>query len=113
VAQRKDGGGYAEVTVSPGERAFAGHFPGFPVLPGVCVIEVVRRAADGCLPVPVPSIASAGVESARFTGVVRPGDTLAVDLTWTGDGPWRCAAVVRVGTEPVATVRLRYDEVRG
>ncbi|MCP2167071.1 3-hydroxyacyl-ACP dehydratase FabZ family protein [Goodfellowiella coeruleoviolacea] len=94
----------AEIALSPDEPAFAGHFPDFPVLPGVCLIEIARRAADRCL----PDLGCAEVTSARFTGAVRPGDTLRVDLKWTGDGPADCTVTVRAGADRVATVRLRY-----
>ncbi|HET9140287.1 hypothetical protein [Actinophytocola sp.] len=95
----------AVLPVRPDEPVFAGHYPDFPVLPGVCVIECVHRTAladrpDGTL---------ASVELARFLGPVRPGDELSIELTWS-DTPagWRCSAEVATGRARVAQVRLGY-----
>ncbi|MDX5574059.1 hypothetical protein [Streptomyces sp. ID01-9D] len=93
----------------PDEAFFAGHYPGFPIFPGVCVIECVHRSALLVL----PSARLAAIESARFRGPVLPGDELAVELVLTadsdtgGDDAWRVAATVRTVRGTAATVRLR------
>jgi 3-hydroxyacyl-[acyl-carrier-protein] dehydratase len=104
----------AMADVDPAEPLFAGHYPGFPILPGVCVIEYVRRAAWLA---PPPGGAGAEfdvIEAARFLGPVRPGDRLRIEVRWAecSDG-WRCTARVSAGHGPVATVRLHYPTVRG
>ena len=40
----------AQVTVDPAEPVLAGHYPGFPIFPGVCLVEQVRLAALAVLP---------------------------------------------------------------
>ncbi|GHF89787.1 MULTISPECIES: 3-hydroxyacyl-ACP dehydratase FabZ family protein [Streptomyces] len=110
--QRADDGSLSAATVclaDPDEAFFAGHYPGFPIFPGVCVIECVHRSALLVL----PSARLAAIESARFRGPVLPGDELAVELVLTaagdtgGDDAWRVAATVRTVRGTAATVRLR------
>lgn len=53
--------------------AFAGHFPGHPILPGVVLIDQALRLADGLLP---PGSTVRGLGNAKFFQPVAPGATL-------------------------------------
>ncbi|WP_347178150.1 hotdog domain-containing protein [Streptomyces sp. LX-29] len=91
------------------EKVFVGHYPGFPIFPGVCIVEYVHRSALATFPEPGEAWSLAAVESTRFLSPVFPGDTLTTEITWTrrGDG-WRCQAVAGTERGPSAKVRLRY-----
>ncbi|MFG3051494.1 3-hydroxyacyl-ACP dehydratase FabZ family protein [Kitasatospora sp. NPDC048239] len=103
---RATGGGGAEVTVSAQEPVFAGHYPGFPILPGVCVVEFVRLAASADLP---EGWRLTAVESSRFLSPVLPGDRLTLDLVWSQDGPERrCKATASTERGVAARMRLRF-----
>ena len=96
------------------EKVFAGHFPGFPIFPGVCVVEYVQRGALATLP--EPGSALAAVESARFLGPVFPGSTLSCEFTWLRDdatGGWRCRAEATTERGLAARVRLRFTAPAG
>lgn len=111
VAAQRDGTVWrtsAALTVDPAEPVFAGHFPGRPVFPGVCLVEVVLAVARSAGP-EVGAGRLAAVESARFRDVVRPGDRLTVELTVHDGG--RCVATVSTGRGPAATIRLRLTLV--
>lgn len=96
--------------ITDGEPVFAGHYPGFPILPGVCVVECVHRSALSVASAAGRQIELEAVRSARFRDAVRPGDELIVELTLIEeDTGWRCDSVVRTGRGNAATVRLRYQ----
>jgi len=74
VAEALDGAGWrARLQVAATSRAFAGHFEGHPILPGVAILVIVRHAlramGGGVLQ---------GLPSVRFRQAVRPGDVLEV-----------------------------------
>lgn len=69
------------------ESWFKGHFPGQPVQPGVLTLEMLAQAGAVCalsLPENRGKIAFfAGVDKARFRRVVKPGETLTLEVTLT------------------------------
>ncbi|MBB4784621.1 3-hydroxyacyl-ACP dehydratase FabZ family protein [Streptomyces rapamycinicus] len=97
------------VTVGEDEAVFPGHYPGFPIFPGVCVIECVHLSGLRTPPPGTAGLELVAVESTRFLRPVFPGDRLEVDLVWTGgSGAWRCAAKVATERGAAAQVRLRF-----
>jgi 3-hydroxyacyl-[acyl-carrier-protein] dehydratase len=73
--------------VSGNEPFFAGHFPGYPVMPGVLIIEAMAQVGAVALlgmPENKGKIAFfAGVDEVRFKRQVVPGDTLRLEVTLT------------------------------
>lgn len=91
--------------VSANEPFFQGHFPQYPVMPGVLVIEAMAQLA--CLLTFLSKLARtdgtqlvlfAGIDKARFKRQVVPGDVLALEATLEravqGVGRLRCSARV-------------------
>jgi beta-hydroxyacyl-ACP dehydratase FabZ len=75
--------GIKNVTVN--EPFFQGHFPDFPVMPGVLIIEAMAQVAGVLVLKSIPDRASklvllAGVDSARFRRPVLPGDQLRIEM---------------------------------
>ena len=74
-----------EKLVTIGEPFFQGHFPDFPIMPGVLIIEALAQTA--CVAaLSLPEYQGkiglfAGIDSARFKRPVRPGDTLRLEIT--------------------------------
>ena len=75
--------GIKNVTVN--EPFFAGHFPDFPVMPGVLIIEAMAQVAGVLVLSGIPDRKSklvllAGVDGAKFRKPVRPGDQLRMEM---------------------------------
>lgn len=70
--------------VSMNEPYFAGHFPEYPVMPGVLIVEALAQVgAVAILMVEANrgKIAMfAGIDNLRFRGQVTPGDTLTLSV---------------------------------
>jgi 3-hydroxyacyl-[acyl-carrier-protein] dehydratase len=76
--------------VTINEPFFAGHFPGFPIMPGVLIVEALAQAGGVLLLTEVEDrsdklIVFTGIEKARFRRPVVPGDQLRIEvevLSW-------------------------------
>ena len=72
--------------VTINEPHFNGHFPGFPIMPGVLVIEAMAQAGGALLLTEIPDrdtklMVFTGIDSARFRKPVVPGDQLRIEVT--------------------------------
>ncbi|MBB5954058.1 3-hydroxyacyl-[acyl-carrier-protein] dehydratase [Saccharothrix tamanrassetensis] len=92
------------VHVDPADPVFAGHYPGFPILPGLFVVEHVRAALREQL----PGLRVTALDRAKFLHPVFPGDDLAIETTLTHEEDQvRCVAKVSTAAGPVAEFKLR------
>jgi 3-hydroxyacyl-[acyl-carrier-protein] dehydratase len=78
--------GIKNVTVN--EPYFVGHFPEFPVMPGVLVVEAMAQVAGVLVLKSLPDrknklVLLATIEGAKFRGKVRPGDQLRIEMKVT------------------------------
>ncbi|MFO1224767.1 MAG: 3-hydroxyacyl-ACP dehydratase [Burkholderiaceae bacterium] len=69
-----------ERTIEPGHPAFAGHFPGAPVLPGACVLALVLQAAEQHASLREALGAHTAVPQVKFLAPVGPGSRLVIAL---------------------------------
>jgi len=71
--------------VTANEPFFAGHFPDFPVMPGVLIVEAIAQVAGVLVLKDIPDRANklvflAGIDNAKFRRPVLPGDQLRIEV---------------------------------
>src|SRR3954452_22276741 len=99
--------------VTANEPCFSGHFPGFPIMPGVLIVEAMAQAGGALLLTEIPDRDSklmvfTGIERAKFRKPVVPGDQVRFEvevIVWRSnavklqgmayvDGKLACEAVI-------------------
>jgi len=79
LACRPDGAGVAlDLDLTPAAGWFAGHFPGWPILPGVVQLDWALTLAQAHLDL---GGGAAGAVQVKFKRPLRPGDRLTLRLS--------------------------------
>ena len=104
----------AELDVSPDLELFRGHFPDYPVLPGVIIMEALAQAACFCVLVGRGAEGAVGfltgIDGAKFRRQVRPGETLLLKARIVKSSSRMCVAEVEasVAGAVAATATQKY-----
>lgn len=101
--------GDTQMTLEAGHPAFAGHFPGRPMVPGVLLLDAALHAIIEASGLPVTGCR---IASTKFLSPVLPGETLTISYSATANatvrfdiaGPGRAVATgsLVLETEPGA-----------
>lgn len=100
---------HARFTVAPGDPVFGGHYPHFPLLPGVYLIEAAHQLLDAH-GVTGPQRALAGVTDLRLSAAILPGMPVAVTLAKLADEgqqAWRAGFTHGATGRPVGSLTLQ------
>ena len=111
--------------VSFNEPQFQGHFPDYPIMPGVLMVEAIAQAGGALLLTEIPDrdnklMVFTGIDSAKFRKPVVPGDQVRIEvkvLNWrstavrmqgmaTVDGKLVCEATVMCALVPRAAKKV-------
>lgn len=106
--------------VSYNEPFFVGHFPKYPVMPGVLIVEAMAQAAGvlsfrttGDKPKDGYLYLFAGIDNVRFKAQVTPGDQMLIEVKIERRmrNIWKYKAVARVGNNVVAEADMMCAQV--
>lgn len=89
--------------VTANEPHFTGHFPGYPIMPGVLMVEAIAQAGGALILTEIPDreqslMVFGGIEGAKFRRPVVPGDQLRIEVKVLN---WRRTAVRLLGVVTV------------
>jgi len=77
-------------TVPLDHPAFAGHFPGTPILPGVLLLDTVLHSIAAATGI---ALDTCTISSVKFLSPASPGDELAIQHTLSASGTIRFEVV--------------------
>lgn len=100
--------------VTANEPYFSGHFPDYPVMPGVLIVEALAQVGAVAVLHMEDNRGKlaffAGIDKFRFRGQVKPGDTLTLEVEFTRlRGPvGKGRGTAKVGDTVVAEGELMF-----
>lgn len=108
--------------VTMNEHFFVGHFPDYPVMPGVLIIEAMAQASGvlTMLTHGIPEVKTihffAGINNAKFKKQVIPGDSLIFDVKLVkeirGISIYDATATVDGNVVSVAEITIAKKEIK-
>ena len=105
-----------EARVPEKSTIFEGHFPGYPIMPGVLLTEAMAQSSGWLLLglmkfERMPFLAM--IKEAKMRGFVSPGELLTIDakVEHEGSGFAVTSAKVRVGTELKCSADLTFRHI--
>lgn len=85
----------ALLSINAGHQIFAGHFPGQPVVPGVCMMQMIQEILETVLN---KKITLAGAENLKFLALIDPSETNLINAeikySLTDDGKVKVTAAL-------------------
>ena len=67
--EREDGKQEIEIELNPGHVLYQGHFPGQPVVPGVCTLQIIKESAEQIASQPLQYVQ---IASSKFLSAINP-----------------------------------------
>ena len=99
-----DGTTIFEFKFAANDPVFAGHFPGYPILPGVFQLEMVRGAAESLMNCP---LAIREIRKSKFQRPILPEEVTRVELKLTEkEGTIEARAGFSVGGQPAGETAM-------
>jgi 3-hydroxyacyl-[acyl-carrier-protein] dehydratase len=110
LEMRQDGSGLvAEIELDHLHPVFEGHFPGNPVLPGVCTVQIIKELLEKVLN---RSLIMTKAKSIKYLGFVNPRSmpllNFVLQMNSAEDGVINCSATVSAGGTGVCSFKGEF-----
>jgi 3-hydroxyacyl-[acyl-carrier-protein] dehydratase len=96
------------VPVAAATEVLAGHYPGFPILPGVLIIDCLRQAVAAAAG---PAARLTAIQRLRLVNPLLPGDEMTFTTTTSGDTA--VGRGVRADGRVAAEIRATFEQAAG
>jgi 3-hydroxyacyl-[acyl-carrier-protein] dehydratase len=70
----------AKIFINRTHKIFEGHFPGLPIVPGVCMMQIIREIMEVATE---KSLMITGADNMKFLSVINPDQNPEVDVSIT------------------------------
>jgi len=82
-----DNNATAAITINKNHEVFKGHFPGNPITPGVCMIQIIKELTEDIIDEKLFMQSSNNIKfMAIINPFINPDLVLTLDITKTDDG---------------------------
>ena len=82
IVKQESGAGTVKAVVAfnKSHKIFEGHFPGLPIVPGVCMMQIIREIMEVATE---KSLMITGADNMKFLSVINPDQNPEVDVSIT------------------------------
>ncbi|MGY0391044.1 3-hydroxyacyl-ACP dehydratase [Bizionia sp. KMM 8389] len=85
--EHSEGKAIANITINKDHTVFEGHFPGNPVTPGVCMMQIIKELTEEILS---KKLFMTSASNVKFMAIINPNETpdltLSLDISETENG---------------------------
>jgi 3-hydroxyacyl-[acyl-carrier-protein] dehydratase len=99
--------GQASLAIAPDHPAFAGHFPGMPIVPGVVLLDEALHAIGNLLGA---DLSACQISAAKFLSPLKPGEPADVRYEVQGSGTIRFDIVSNERKVATGSIRVTGAE---
>lgn len=101
----------AEITLQPLHPVYTGHFPGQPVVPGACMLQIIKEIIAAALPAAIQMVKVTDVKFIRMVNPVED-SMLRVNIQYmSAAGLLNVTAAVFKGNAPCLKAKLVFKHL--
>jgi 3-hydroxyacyl-[acyl-carrier-protein] dehydratase len=100
----------AQVQLNSRHPVFGGHFPGNPILPGVCTVQIIKELLEKAME---QSLIHTKASNIKYLGFISPvtSPLLQIDLTITPAEQIVCSAAVSANGSVVCSFKGEFNTI--